>query len=54
MIRSLAGVAVTSVTMLGTPAELSWQATPEGLRVALPASSPGQHATTLKLRPVPE
>jgi alpha-L-fucosidase len=48
-IKSLAGTAITKVEMLGTPGELKWEQTAEGLTVHLPSTTPAMHTVALRL-----
>jgi alpha-L-fucosidase len=43
---------IRSVSLLGSPAELRWTRTREGLTVQLPAQKPGDYAFALKIAPV--
>jgi alpha-L-fucosidase len=40
---------IASVTLLGAPEPLAWTVTPDGLKIALPADRPCQHAYTFKI-----
>lgn len=48
-IRSLSGRKVTDVQLLGSGEAPLWKATPDGLRVTLPAAKPCEHAYTLRV-----
>lgn len=49
LLRSLAGESVRSISLLGSKQQLSWQMTPEGLLVKLPATPEGKYAYALRI-----
>jgi alpha-L-fucosidase len=52
-IKSLAGLRVDHVALLGYKGDLKWTLDGEGLSVSLPDRAPSQHAFTLRIQGVP-
>ncbi len=49
LLKSLSGVKVTSVSMLGGKAPLKWSHNAEGLRIQVPTVQPGKYAYSFKI-----